>query len=710
MRQARRSSDSAGLTAAAGISAHLAGPRPLGTKLIAVVLLTTLVALAVALGAMVAYDLRAYHQAWLNDMSTQAELLGQTTAPALTFDDAKLARENLSLLRLRPQVRAAAVFSAKGALFASYAAAAGDTSFPRIPEPDGVSVRGSDLVVFKRIVSNGEIIGTVYLRADYELYDRVRSYAGIAAAVAVVAMLVAFFLSSWLQKIITRPILAISTIAREVIEQKDYSRRAERLSDDEVGQLVVAFNGMMAEIQRRTEALEHSLEENAREVVERRAVQQEVMRLNTELEQRVRDRTAQLESSNRDLALATASAERANQAKSEFISSMSHELRTPLNAILGFGQLLASDTFVLPPAKQREFTQHILKAGNHLLNLINEILDLAKIESANLMLSLEPVALADILGECRSMIEPAAAQRRVRMLFPADPAGSVVADRTRLKQVLLNLLSNAIKYNRDGGTVIVDAGSTPDGAVRLSVQDTGQGLRPDQLDAMFQPFNRLGQEGGTVEGTGIGLVVTKRLVELMGGRIGVSSTVGVGSVFWLELPAATAQPTLRLARDAPGTEAAAAAAPFDLRAAAVAGEATTGAARQLAERPLLLHVEDNPANLQLVEEIVTIRGDLRQLAAPDARLGVELARSHSPRLILMDINLPGLSGADALAILRADPATATIPVIAVTANAMPRDKLHGLAAGFFRYVTKPIEIHELNEAIDAALAERRGPP
>jgi len=701
--------------------------RTLRGKLMGVVLLTTLVALAVALGAMVAHDLRAFHQAWTADMETQAELLGQTSAPALSFDDARLARETLALLRLRPQVRAAAVYRPPparasapgrsqsdspaseggggnltppgGVLFASYVRGPSEAAPPPMPEADGARVRGSDLVVFRSIEVRGEVVGTVYLRADYQLYERLTRYAGIALGVALLAMLVALVLSARLQRIVTGPILAIGTIAREVVAQQDYSRRAERLSDDEVGELVVAFNAMMAEIQRRTEDLQRSVSEHAQEVVERRAVQQEVMRLNTELEQRVLDRTRQLEESNRELALATDAAERANRAKSEFISSMSHELRTPLNAILGFGHLLASDAFDVPPAKRRAFTQHIVKAGNHLLNLINEILDLAKIESANLMLSLEPVALAEMFEECRTMIEPAAAQRGVRLLFPSSCRLAVVADRTRLKQILLNLLSNAIKYNREGGSVIVDASGSDADRVRLSVQDTGQGLREDQLQSLFQPFNRLGQEAGSVEGTGIGLVVTRRLVELMGGHIGVSSTVGVGSVFWIKLKASA------------GTAAAPAAPAAEDAEAAEAGERRLEPLQPpagAAHRPLLLHVEDNPANLQLVEEIITMRGDLRQIAAPDARLGIELARAHRPQLILMDINLPGLSGSDALAILRADPTTAGIPVIAVTANAMPRDQLRGLAAGFFRYVTKPIEVEVLNAAIDDALADASG--
>ena len=276
------------------------------------VLLTTFVALAVALTAMIVHDLRDYHRAWTEDMSTQAELLGRTTAPALAFDDPKAASENLALLRLRPHVRAAAIYNARGTLFASFAASsAANGTFPPLPEADGVRVRDRELVVFRRIVEEGEILGTVYLRADYPLYEKILSYAQIALLVMLFAMGVAFLLSSRLQKVVTQPVLAIAQIAREVVAQRDYSRRAPKLSDDEVGTLVESFNDMMAEIEQRTRALETSHRENAREVERTSRAQQQVMRLNAELEQRVHERTAQLERSNIDSREATASAEKA---------------------------------------------------------------------------------------------------------------------------------------------------------------------------------------------------------------------------------------------------------------------------------------------------------------------------------------------------------------------------------------------------------------
>jgi len=662
--------------------------QSLRTKLLGVVLVTTFVAVAVALTAMVGYDLHAYHKSWSDDMSAQAELLGRTTAPALTFDDAKSAGENLSLLRLRPQVRAAAIYGARGALFASYVAKTGGRAIPTAAEAQGVHIEDRELTVFRQIVENGDVIGTVYLRADYPLYERVVSYAEIAFAVLLVAMLVALVLSSRLQRRVTHPILAIAQIAREVVQRRDYSRRVPKLSDDEVGTLVDSFNDMMGEIEQRTRALEASNREKEREVEERRSAEREVMALNQGLEQRVRERTAQLETSNQDLALATETAEQANRAKSEFLSSMSHELRTPLNAIIGFGQLLDAERFPVTPEKRREFTGHIVRAGSHLLSLINEILNLAQIESGRLTVSVESVLLGELLEDCQTMIAPLGARRGVRIEFPAHCALGVKADRVRLKQILLNLLSNAVKYNREQGTVAVECTSAGEGRVRISVQDTGAGLRPDQLASLFQPFNRLGQEAGEVEGTGIGLVVTKRLVELMGGTIGVDSNPGVGSVFWVELQAA--EPTAPRAADL-----------------AIRGTAEVSPEQSSAT---VLCVEDNPASLRLVEEVLHSRPHIRLLSASDGRLGIELARAHLPQVILMDNNMPFLTGREAQAILRRDPLTANIPVIALTANAMPDAVTQGLAAGFFRYLTKPIDVAQLLEAVDSALEYSKAPP
>ena len=652
-------------------------------KLAAVVMMTTLATLLVSVCILIAYDLRQYHRALLGDMSTQAELLGHMTSAALSFDDQRLAAENLALLRIRPQVRAGAIYNASGELFASYASAGEPREFPARPLGDNVQIEGNNLFLYRRIIENGELLGTVYLRADYALVSRTLDYIGVALMITTVAMLLAFLLTRRLGRIVTSPIVAIAEVAREVVSTRDYSRRAPRTSTDEAGELVDSFNTMLTEIEQRTGELETSNRAIAREAEERARAQQEVMRLNEQLEMRVHERTLQLETANAELERAMEEAKEANQAKSAFLSAMSHELRTPLNAILGFAQILTSDSLPSTLPQKKEFAGHILKSGRHLLTLINEILDLAKVEAGAVNLSLEPVALRDVLGECRNMIEPIAAQRGIRVLFPETCETVVEADRTRLKQVLLNLLSNAVKYNRDAGAVVVDTAFDSPGKVRISVHDTGLGLRPDQLDMLFQPFNRLGQENSGQEGTGIGLVVTRRLVELMKGAIGVSSRVGVGSVFWIELPVTVphalsikeAQPVPALPHDSPDANA----------------------------RHTLLYVEDNPANLKLVEEIVRFRPDLRLMAAQDGHLGIEMARLHQPDLILMDLNLPCVSGMDALKTLRSDPRTAHIPVIALTANAMPRDVERGLAAGFFRYLTKPINIDEFTEAVDSTL-------
>jgi len=390
-----------------------------------------------------------------------------------------------------------------------------------------------------------------------------------------------------------------------------------------------------------------------------------------------------LQENNVALESAIAAADKANLAKSNFLSSMSHELRTPLNAILGFGQLMESDV-PAPTAAQKASIDQILQAGWYLLELINEILDLALIESGKFSISREPVSLDEVMLECQSMIEPQAGKRGISMRFPefAEPC-FINADRTRVKQVVINLLSNAIKYNRADGSVIVDciAGSAQN--IRINIRDTGLGLSPEKLGQLFQPFNRLGQESSAEEGTGIGLVVTKRLVELMGGTLGVESTVGTGSVFWVELDSAV-MPSLA---DGVFVPAALPSKPIE-----------TGAATRT-----LLYVEDNPANLQLVAQLIARRPDMRLLTAIDGPSGIDLAHAALPDVILMDINLPGMSGIEAMQLLRQHPATAHIPVVALSANAIPYDIERGLEAGFFRYLTKPIKVNEFMVALDVAL-------
>lgn len=399
----------------------------------------------------------------------------------------------------------------------------------------------------------------------------------------------------------------------------------------------------------------------------------------------LRQHQAELELQNEALQRTSILAEKANLAKSEFLSSMSHELRSPLNSILGFAQLLECGSPPPTPSQQGKVEQ-ILRAGWYLLSLINEILDLASIESGKVALSLETVPLAEALLDCQRMIEPQADSAAIHVNFQqlSNPL-LVIADPIRLKQVLVNLLSNAIKYNRVNGTVNVTVNFSVAGRVRISVQDTGNGLSPKQLAQLFQLFKRLGQEGGSVEGTGIGLVVAKRLTELMGGKIGVQSTVGVGSVFWVELGMAQALPG-----SARGQQA------FAGQRPALAGFDQAPAS--------VLYVEANQANRELVEQILAERPNLQLFTARDGKQGVEMARCKRPHVILMGINLPVIDGIEALRQLRQDPITQYIPVLAVSASAMPTDIVKGLQAGFFRYLTKPIKMDEFWCALDLALA------
>ena len=396
-----------------------------------------------------------------------------------------------------------------------------------------------------------------------------------------------------------------------------------------------------------------------------------------------------LQETNGELESAKALAEKANLAKSDFLSSMSHELRSPLNAILGFAQLMQSDS-PAPSPSQKESVDQILEAGWYLLKLINEILDLASIEAGRLSLSLEPVSLAEVMLDCQTMIDPQAQKAGVTMTFPRFDAPTFVnADRTRVKQVLINLLSNAIKYNRRGGTVEVKCAKSTTGHVRISVKDSGAGLPPEKLAQLFQSFNRLGQQGSAEEGTGIGLVVTKRLVEVMGGMIGVESTVGDGSTFWVDLIADTA-PRLRGERSRA----------HDRRGAA--GRRGRAPPHAPVRRGQSGQPEAGRPDHRAPSHHAAALRDQRH-SRHRARAGPAAGRDpdgHQPPR-----HERHQGHADPA---RRQPAPRTFPVVALSANAMPRDIERGLQAGFFRYLTKPLKVDEFLHTLDVALdfAER----
>lgn len=410
------------------------------------------------------------------------------------------------------------------------------------------------------------------------------------------------------------------------------------------------------------------------DVTSRKLQEQQLHELNAALEARVAERTA-------ELAAATARAEQASAAKTEFLSRMSHELRTPLNAILGFSQLLGMATL---PTGQSETVGEILSAGRHLLALIDEVLDLATVESGGVRLRIEPIAPAALVDECLALVRPDALRARITVDNRVEPfAPPVLADRMRLRQVLLNLLSNAVKYNRPGGPVVVSSRSVEPCGLELRVADGGPGLAIDQVARLFRPFERLDAKRGSIPGTGIGLAVSKRLVELMGGRIGVDSVPGEGSTFWVRLPLADA--------------------PQDARPDEGLAPPPEHGAPCADDRPCrrVLYVEDNVSNQRLMRHLLRMRPDVELEVVGDPRTAVDRAREWRPELVLLDIQLPYIDGYRLLEAMRL--ADVDAPIVAVSANAMPEDIARGAAAGFAAYLTKPLDVRRVLEVVGAQL-------
>ncbi len=746
-------------------------------KLIGYTMIISTVSLLLACTVFIVYDYTTQRNRISDGLLVLVDTIGTHSTVSLNFEDPQSAFETLSALKLERHILAAAIYNSENNLFVSYKHEEfKNIRIPEKPRNDGEYTNESKLTLFHPINSDDKRIGTIYVQYDLtEFRTTLYRYTLIVLAILFVSSLLAFFLSSKLQNMISKPILDLARTAEKISSDQDYSVRAMQHSQDEIGILINHFNEMLIQIQNRDMALQvaqkelqlrakenfklilnaagegiygldlegkttfanpaaeamlgyganellgksqHDLIHYARsdgtpypkeecpvyatckngkvhhvmdEVYWRKNgssflveyVSNPILE-NGELAGAVitfRDIT-QRQQQEKDLIEAKIEAENANHAKSEFLSKMSHELRTPMNAILGFGQLLMLSQKESLTDSQSNNVNRILNAGNHLLELINEILDLSRIESGSMTILIEDINLTSSVDSVLPLVQPMARELEVEIENNLDSNVCVLADLTRLKQVLLNLLTNAVKYNKPKGRVVLDCEISSDDKVRINVTDNGMGISEEKKKFLFQPFNRLGAEATEIQGTGIGLTITKHLIELMQGSITLESTVGHGSCFAVELPMAMS--TGNICESQTKT-------PF------------SSIETDEKIRHTILYVEDNPQNLELVQAILSEQSNIKLISATRAQLGIDLARSHQPHLILMDINLPEMSGIEALEKLKSFDETRSIPTIAVSANAMKEDIDKAMAAGFNNYIIKPIDITVFMKVITETL-------
>lgn len=496
-----------------------AANRSIRQKLFLVVLTTTFAALAVAGIAMVIYDLRNYEESWANDLEAQAEILGRASAPALAFEDPKSAYEYLSLLKARPKIHAAAIYNARGAIFSQYVQpGVRDFAFPRLPELDGSRVEGEDLVLFRRIVENNEILGTVYLRADYRLMQRLLDYLGILGVVMAFSLLIALLLSAWLQAVVTKPILVVADVARSVMEKRDFSLRVTKTTEDEIGVLVDAFNAMLAEVGRRAEALEGSNRQLEHEMSERQRTDDALRQLNVELEQRVTDRTGQLEAANKEL--------------EGFSYSVSHDLRAPLRAVIGFSKMLQEDHAEQLDVEARRKVGVIQEEAERMGRLIDDLLAFSRLGRKAIQMT--EVNMTELAQSVYDNLSRQTSDQHAEFRLGKLPAAG--GDRALLGQVWTNLISNAMKFSskREGALIEVSAISNEHEHVYF-VRDNGAGFDPRYQAKLFGVFQRL-HDASEFPGTGVGLALIQRIVVRHHGRVWAEGKPGEGATFYFTLP------------------------------------------------------------------------------------------------------------------------------------------------------------------------------
>jgi len=627
-------------------------------KLTGMNMLVSGAALLLACTAFFAYDLYTFRVGIVRNLSTEAQILGSNTVSALVFNDPHAAGNTLSALHASPQIIYGAIYTPDGQIFAGYWRDHGgkDLPIPALPagETQAHWFANGRIVLVQSIIFQGKLTGFVYILSDLQaINDRLKSYALITAVVLVISLIVALLISGISQRVISAPVVQLAETVRFVSHQKDYSIRAVATGNrDEVSTLIESFNEMLGQIQERDTALREARDE---------------------LEQRVLERTTQLAVANKELDLRNREVERATQLKSKFLASMSHELRTPLNTIVGFSDLLAEQTAGQLNDKQKRFVHHIKQGSAHLLQLINDILDLSKIEAGQLEFHCEAFQIGEALPEVLSTIRPLAMAKHITVQEKIESDLGVFADRVRFKQILYNLLSNAVKFTPKDGRIDIECFENG-GTICVSVADTGIGIRPEDQKLVFEEFRQVEVSNtNTQEGTGLGLAITKRLVEQQGGRISLESELGKGSRFTVTLPLAKTSPKLQLAN------------------ISTASSIATGGAQS---SPLILVVDDELPARELLTSYLTPA--YRVIIAESGAEALVKAKQLHPDAIILDVLMANGNGFETLVALRKQPETANIPIIILS---IIDQQQVGFALGATDYLVKPIRKPLLLETV-----------